>query len=484
MRLLAPVVCVSLALTSCGGSSAPGHRAAAAGAVTSAVKKPNVIFVLTDDLATNLLRYMPHVQQLQQHGMTFDNYFVTDSLCCPSRSTTFTGKVPHNTGVFTNGGSDGGYATFNAKGNQNQTYATALSKAGYRTAMMGKYLNGYQPSDPVPPGWNEWDVAGNGYPEFNYALNENGTTVQYGHRPKDYLTDVLSGKGDDFITKSTKAGKPFAMEIATFAPHAPSTPAPRDAASFPGLKAPRGPAFNEADMSDKPAWLKDRPPLGAKQLNEIDTKFRKRVQSVQAVDRMIGRLQDSLKRNGADRDTYLFFTSDNGFHMGEHRLQPGKQTIFDTDIHVPLVVSGPGVRPGSTHHGLAQNTDLCPTFESLGGVPVPPSVDGTSLLPALRGNDSSPRRDAVLIEHHGPNNLPDDPDLQTKASGNPPSYEAIRTAHEVYAEYADGEREYYDLRTDPNELNNTVQQLTPQRLAQLRATLNKLKRCKGANCHA
>ncbi|MEV0398932.1 sulfatase [Actinoallomurus sp. NPDC050550] len=479
-RILALTAAACLALSAC--SAAAAERSSNH---VAAPKKapPNIVFVLTDDLAMNLVPYMPHVQQMQQQGTTFGNYFVTDSLCCPSRTTTFTGRFPHNTGVFTNGGNDGGYQTFNARGNQNHTFATALQAAGYRTAMMGKYLNGYQPSDPVPPGWSEWDVAGNGYPEFNYSLNENGRVVKYGHQPKDYLTNVLSNKGQQFIGQSAKAGKPFVLELATFAPHAPYTPAPQDKNKFPGLKAPRGPAFNEADMSDKPAWIKNHKKLTAKQITTIDNVFRKRAQAVQAVDRMIGNIQTALKNNGVDRDTYLVFSSDNGFHLGEHRLAQGKMTAYDTDIKVPLVVKGPGVAAGHTTNTLAQNTDLCPTFEDLAGVKVPAAVDGRSLAPFFKAGPGQKSRDGVLIEHHGPDHLAGDPDLQAAASGNPPSYEAVRTGHEVYVEYADGEREYYDLSRDPNELDNAVTRLPAARLKQLTSLLHRLEKCSGKTCH-
>jgi arylsulfatase A-like enzyme len=473
------VVAVSLGLSSCEGA---GRRAEPDRGREKAKARPNIVFVLTDDLSWNLVDYMPHVKQMQRQGLTFDNYFVTDSLCCPSRSTIFTGRYPHNTGVFTNQGADGGYRTFNARGNQQNTFATALQKSGYRTAMMGKYLNGYQPSDPVPPGWNEWDVAGNGYPEFNYTLNENGRAVRYGNRPGDYMTDVLARKGTDFINRAVKDDQPFMLEIATFAPHGPFTPAPRDATRFPGLKAPRGAAFNEADTSDKPAWLKNHPRLTPKQNRRVDRMFRKRAQSVQAVDAMLERLQATLKATGADRDTYLVFTSDNGFHLGEHRLFQGKQTAFDTDIKVPLVVTGPGVRAGVTDHRLAENTDLCPTFEELGGAPVPASVDGRSLVPVLKGSKSPSARDAVLIEHHGPNNAPADPDRQNRVSGNPPSYEAIRTASELYVEYTDGEREYYNLDRDPDQLDNTAGRLSPADRKRLENMLHGLQNCQGGNC--
>jgi N-acetylglucosamine-6-sulfatase len=480
-RFVAMTIAVCLVLASCRADAAKqSSRETAA----HAQARPNIVFVLTDDLAGNLVDYMPRLQLMQRQGTTFTNYFVTDSLCCPSRSTAFTGRFPHNTGVFTNSGADGGYQAFNAHGNQQNTFATALRAAGYRTAMMGKYLNGYQPQDPVPPGWSEWDVAGNGYPEFNYSLNENGRVVKYGHQASDYLTDVLNRKGQDFIGQSAKSGKPFMLELATFAPHAPFTPAPRDANKFPGLEAPRGPAFNEAEMSDKPAWIKDHPKLSKKQINKIDTSFRKRAQAVQAVDKMLGDIQAALKANGVDRDTYIVFGSDNGFHMGEHRLMQGKMTAYDTDINVPLVVTGPGVTAGHKTSALAQNTDLCPTFEDLGGARVPASVDGRSLVPFLKGGSVKQTRDAVLIEHHGPDHAANDPDLPTRASGNPPSYEAARTAHDIYVEYADGEREYYDLRRDPNELDNAVSRVPAKRLDQLKSMLHRLENCSGKGCRA
>ncbi len=477
-RFVALAIVGCLALTSCRADAAlRGSRQRAA----QAQDRPNIVFVLTDDLATNLVQYMPQLQQLQQKGTSFTHYFVTDSLCCPSRSSAFTGKFPHNTGVFTNGGSDGGYAAFNAHGNPQHTFATAMQAAGYRTGMMGKYLNGYQPQDPVPPGWSEWDVAGNGYPEFNYALNENGQVKQYGDQPSDYLTDVLNRKGQDFIAQSAQAGKPFMLELATFAPHGPFTPAPRDADKFPGLQAPRGPAFNEADMSDKPAWIKDHPKLTAAQITKLDTSFRKRAQAVQAVDKLLGDIQTALKNNGVDRDTYIVFGSDNGFHMGQHRLLQGKMTAYDTDINVPLVVTGPGVAANQKPAELAQNTDLCPTFEDLAGVTVPSAVDGHSLKPYFQ-TGTPPSRDAVLIEHHGPDTQADDPDFQVAASGNPPSYEAVRTAHEVYVEYADGEREYYDVQADPHELDNAITSVPAQRLNQLKTTLHSLETCSGSTC--
>jgi Sulfatase len=163
-------------------------------------KRPNIVFVLTDDLSWNLVPYMPHVVKMQKAGVTFINYFVTDSLCCPSRSSIFTGRYPHNTGIFRNIGEDGGYIAFHNRGHEQATFASALSGAGYRAAMLGKYLNGYMPrAHPAAPGWALWAVAGNGYPEFDYDLNQNGKIVRYGMRSEDYLTDVASRLAATFV---------------------------------------------------------------------------------------------------------------------------------------------------------------------------------------------------------------------------------------------------------------------------------------------
>ncbi len=451
-----------------------------------AAHRPNIVFVLTDDLAWNLVPYMPHVQALQAQGTTFTNYVVTDSLCCPSRASILTGCYPHNTGIFRNGGADGGFATFHALGEENATFATRLQDRGYLTALMGKYLNGYTPQRRVdgkpryvPPGWNRWDVAGNGYPEFDYDLNENGRLVHYGSSPGAYLTDVLARKGSAFVDHASAAGKPFFLEISTFAPHAPYTAAPRDAADFPGLQAPRTPAFNEADVSDKPPWLRGHASLNPTQVSEIDRVFRKRAQAVEAVDDLLAMLEATLQRDGVAGNTYIFFSSDNGYHLGDHRLLPGKLTAFETDIRVPLVVTGPGVVAGREVARVTENVDLYPTFVRLGGAGASPFVDGKSLLPLLHGDPAPSWRDAALVEHHGPDfGAAAGPDAAESGSGNPLTYEALRLPHATYVEYANGEREYYDLRSDPYELTNTYPKLSRSEVDGLHSRLARLQSCR------
>jgi N-acetylglucosamine-6-sulfatase len=465
-------------------------------ALPPGAKRPNIVFVLTDDLSTNLVQYMPNVGKMQRNGMTFANYFVTDSLCCPSRSSIFTGRYPHNTGIYRNVGADGGYQGFVNRGHERTTFAIALAAAGYHTAMLGKYLNGYQPRrDPQAPGWSLWDVAGNGYRGFDYDLNHSGSIDHYANRPGDYMSDVLSAAAVDFIKQQTP-DTPFMIEVATFAPHFPYTPAPRDADAFPGLRAPRTAAFNAASDAAAPRWLAGRAPLSEIDAAMIDNDFRKRAQSVLAVDAMIGELQQAVAAIGAADNTYFVFSSDNGYHMGEYRLMPGKMTAYDTDIHVPLIVTGPGVPPGRTVDEIVQNIDLCPTFAELGFAPTPANVDGRSLAPLLRGEKVEDWRTVALVEHHGPiRDLadPDLPDLRyapriaeaVRRAGNPTTYEAIRTATSLYVEYSGGEKEYHDLAADPHELRNTYASLPDNHKAALHATLDAVQSCRGAaSCQA
>ena len=463
-----------------------GSAGGPAGSGTDAGTPPrraNIVFILTDDLSMDLLPFMPQLQALEAHGMTFNDYFVSDSLCCPSRSSIFTGLFPHDSGVFGNVGPNGGIRAFFTHGDEYHTFNLALQEAGYETAMMGKYLNGYL--DPrqspvsdtfVPPGWNEWDVAGDGYAEFNYQLNENGTLHYYGDDPDDYLTDVLAERADDFIRRAAQGQKPFFLEVATFAPHRPYTPAPRYADAFAGITAPEPPNFDVLP-TNPPEWLAGHPPLTAGQIQEINEAFQRRVEDVQSVDNLISSIENSLAAHDMLNNTYIVFSSDNGLHTGEYRLMPGKLTAFDTDIHVPLVIAGPGVAPGSSTDAMTENIDLAETFSEIGGTTL--AGDGHSLTTLLEGQHPADWRNAILVEHHGPDYGSNDPDAQNFDSGNPTTYEAMRTPDFLYVEYADGEKEFYDLKTDPYELDNIADYLNPTELALLHRELLALEHCHG-----
>lgn len=464
--------------------------------------KPNVIFILVDDLDANLVEFMPTVKSfLVTQGTTFVNFFVNVSLCCPSRANILRGQYAHNTQILTNLPPRGGFQKFYALGHENSTIATWLQSVGYRTCYLGKYLNGY-PSGVflthVPPGWNEWysPAAGNPYSNFNYVMNENGKLVLYGSRAEDYLTDVVARKSVGFIRRAASEGQPFFMHIALYVPHSPATPAPRHAQLFADAQLPRPPSFNEADVSDKPSFIRNRPLLNENQIAQMQDFYRKRLQSLQAVDEMLSLIIETLRAVGQLENTYIFFTSDNGFHMGEHRLTPGKQTAYEEDIRVMLLVRGPGVPAGRVLEHLTGNIDLAPTFAELAGAPIPDFVDGRSLVLLLRENPptSDAWRQGFLIEHwnqsrggallatEGVLEPPDPMELEHAHQWAIPEFAAIRTKDYLYVEYVTGERELYDLNADPYQLESLHAIADPALLARLSEQLARLKRCAGASC--
>jgi arylsulfatase A-like enzyme len=426
------------------------------------------------------------VQALQREGMTFDRYFVTNSLCCPSRASIFSGQYPHSSGVLTNMPPAGGVSAFR----RHDTFAVSLEASGYMTALMGKYLNGYRPlAGRVPPGWTEWAVGGEAYANYDYALltRKKGRTAlaRYGSSAGDYLTDVISRRGQGFIRRAAKAKRPFLLELSTYTPHAPFTPAPRDAATFPGLTAPRSTLYDAPQLVGAPRWL-TQGPLSAEQMADLDSDFRLRVQSVQAIDKLIGDVRAQLRRLGVAGNTYIVFSSDNGYHMGERRLHQGKQTAFDHDIRVPLIVAGPGVPAGATVSQPAANVDLRPTFEELADAFTGPQVEGRSLVPFLRGRAPA-WRDAVLVEHRGSNSRYGDPDAQFPGQGKPPSYSALRMPGALYVEYVSPRQppEFYDLAADPDARSNVFSSLGSGEQARLADRLARLRNCSGGvSCQA
>ncbi len=445
---------------------------------------PNIVMVLVDDFSMNLMpddlgdlaKSMPNLAQMRREGVTFDNYFVTDSLCCPSRTSIMTGLLPHNSGVITNTMPDGGLGAFMAHKNDAKTYAVALNNAFYATALMGKYLNGYEADrDGVPQGWSEWAVAGNAYANFNYTINHNGQLIS----PDLHMTDQLSLLGQEFITMASDG--PFFLELSTFSPHAPYTPPARYADSFMDLTYPRTPAFAARPDPSQPKWMQDIPVLDKNFQRKIDDIYRLRVQSVKGVDDLIGDIRKTLDDLGLSKDTYVIFTSDNGYHLGEFSLRAGKMTPFDTDIHVPLVVLGPGVPAGKRVADLTMNIDLYPTFIDLAGLPASATVDGKSLVPLLKGQ-AGPGRQIAVVEHKRAPQGADDPDASSPKAGDPPTYVALRMQDTMYVEYLDGSGEvgFYDMTKDPDQMVNIASTLSPERLKALHEAAVANHTCVGA----
>jgi N-acetylglucosamine-6-sulfatase len=454
--------------------------------------QPNIILIITDDMRVDDLAAMPRTRALLvARGMTFSNTFVTTPSCCPSRSSILRGQYTHNHGVLRSSGEMGGFDRFHELGRETSTVATWLQAAGYRTALIGKYLNEYPQgveATYVPPGWDEW-AAATKEDYIGFELNENGSLVRYRKHGGDYSTDVFAAKAEDFVQRTAATGQPFFLYLAPRAPHAPQEAAPRYADAYPGAMAPRGPAFNEADVSDKPGWVATGAPLTDVEIRAIDDEYRLRLQTLLAVDDLVVAIQTALVASGIAGETYIVFTSDNGYDLGDHRQLLGKGTPYEGSIKVPLVVRGPDVKAGATEDRLVHLADLAPTFAALAGVMAPDFVDGRSILPLLQGTRVDAWRHALLVEYYRLGRG----ETQGDTFGRPedekqPSYRVLVTHELRYIEYDDGERELYDLTRDPDELDNLAQgamsgDLAPaSELAPLSAALMALSHCAGSTC--
>ncbi len=454
-------------------------------------ERPNFVFILTDDQDAATMQYMPRVQELLgRRGATFENMFVTNPLCCPSNVSILTGQYSHNHQILHNVPPQGGFQKFvdfrtdgdPATLGDETTLATWLQDAGYLTGRVGKYLVGYpQRSTYIPPGWDEWHSAYGGFTSyFNYALNENGRVVDYGDAEDDYITDVLTQRSVEFVESAEASDdQPFFLFFSPNAPHSgsapngPPTPAPRHLGMFAGATAPRVPSFNEADVSDKPPHLRSLPLLTADQIAAIDRQYQARLEALQAVDEGVERIVDALAERGELDNTYLFFTADNGYHLGQHRLFQGKGEVYEEDIRVPLLVRGPGVRAGVTLDQFALNIDFAPTIAELAGAPAGRDMDGRSLAPLLVRDTPPPHnwRKDFLVEIYR------NPPMQPGAPGF-----VLRTRRELYVEYADGFRELYDLRRDPYQLENIIDRAGQGHVRKLSERLAELASCAGDTC--
>jgi N-acetylglucosamine-6-sulfatase len=402
--------------------------------------RPSIVLILTDDQRWDTLWAMPNVRRLLgQHGVTFNNAFVTNSLCCPSRTTILTGKYSHSTGVYTNTAPHGGFPAFNDR----STIATVLRGAGYHTALIGKYLNAYGPAAHagyIPPGWGRWFAYASGNSHYyDYSVTDNGRLRYFGSSPSDYSTNVLANHAVTFIRK--KVG-PLFLYFAPSAPHEPAIPAPQDTTAMKTMDLHWPPNFNEPDVSDKPAWVRAAPLRDPSRVAAIR---RRQYQTLLAVDRSVARIVQALRDTGRLSTTFIVFMSDNGFLWGEHRLGD-KRAAYEESIRVPMVIRyDPITRSARLDDHLVLNMDLAPTWAALAGR-LMPGANGRSLLPLLR-SPNAPWRTEFLIEH-----LKDNEGDRVVRSD--PTYCAIRNSRFKYVLYRTREQELYDLKTDPYELQN------------------------------
>lgn len=450
-RRTAVVVLLALGLADlgAGGSVVPSGAAGGGSEAATLSRRPNVVLILTDDQRADALSLMPSLQrELVQRGIVFANAVVSTPLCCPSRASLLTGRYAHRHGTYRNTGPHGGVAAFP----DGDTLAVWLDRAGYTTALVGKYLNGYR-SRRVPPGWDRWRAFTWGWGYYGYRLvDERGRIRRFGYAPEDYSTDVLAREAVRFVRR---ARAPFFLLFAPAAPHEPAVPAPGDRDRLAELAPHAGPSLNEEDVSDKPAYVRAQPKLGPRLLR-IAARYREaQLESLLAVDRAVGAIVAALRRRGVLQETVLIYSSDNGVMWGEHRLPAGvKGTPYEEALRVPLILRFDALAAfPRIEYALVVNVDLAPTIADLAGLSVP-RLDGRSLLPLLRGGRGA-SRDIVLEHLHAP-------------SGKVPSYCGLRGERYKYVLYETGEEELYDLVADPYELENVA---SAEGYAALRALL-------------
>lgn len=478
----------------------------ASGAAARAAPPPNIVFVLTDDLDWRTTALMPEVQELARAGASFDAAYVTTPICVPSRATFLTGRYPQNTGVRSNRPPTGGYQAFHQNGLEADTVAVWLQRAGYRTALVGKYFNYYPETAPplhVPPGWDYWAVPethADMHAKYAYRLNVNGTVVEHAYRERDYSTDVYAAHARRFVADAVAARQPFALFLWFPSPHVREIPAPRHLELFPDLRAPRSVAFPELDMSDKPTFARV-PPLDPTRVAEIDESYRNRARMLRSVDEAVGSIRNLLRAKGVLWNSYIVFTSDNGWHQGEHNQTPSKGRAYEEDIRVPLVVAGPGVPPGRRVARLVGNADFAPTFARWAGAEVPPTVDGRSFARLLKARDprSLPWRKRLPIMR-AIEGVPlatawPEPEREPKSTSGYgclehlpdtdrllPEFRGVRTERYTYVEYTTGDRELYDNEQDPRQVANAYCRAPEGLLRHLHRVAQELSTCRAGYC--
>jgi arylsulfatase A-like enzyme len=393
---------------------------------------PSIVLILTDDQRWDTLWAMPTVQrELVARGITFSNAFLVNSLCCPSRATILTGKYSHSTGVYSDVGPHGGFHAFRDR----STIATWLRAYGYHTALFGKYLNQYS-GRYIPPGWDRWFSYQYHGAYYDYRVNDQGVIRAFGDRPSDYSTTLLADRAVSFIRNTTG---PLFLYVAPFAPHYPATPPPQYRTAFSDLPPYRPPNYDEADVSDKPAYARARHLFTPANEALIDGIRRDQYRSLLGVDDAVKQILDALRATHRLRTALILFMTDNGQTWGEHRFGIFKQVPYEESIRTPFVIRDDQlIHRSRTDPNLVLNLDVAQTFAEVAGVPAP-GAEGLSLVP-LFTNPDAPWRSDFLIEH--------------TAGSSIPTYCAVRSTRYIYVFYSTGERELYDLTRDPFELQN------------------------------
>jgi arylsulfatase A-like enzyme len=402
-----------------------------------AEERPNIVFILTDDQRWDSIRgIMPVVEaELLAKGVEFTNTFATNPLCCPSRATILTGQYAITHGVWDNhNGPNGG---FEATPDES-TIATWLDGAGYNTAMIGKYQNGYDVTGGayIPPGWDEWFALVDG-DYYRYHVSDNG---ELKYVPSVYSTDLFAMEADTWI-RNAPADEPLFLSFTPRAPHGPYTPATRHDGAFDWMEPYRPPSWLEEDVSDKPAWLRRMEPVHDFEITEFERQEIDALESLLAVDEAVQRILDALEATSRLENTLIIFTSDNGYVWGEHRIW-GKNVPYDGSLRLPLIMRWDGhIQPGSSVNDVVANIDFAPTMAAAAGVVPTSQVDGLSLTRFFADPNADFGRKGILVEHALGGKLV-------------PSYCGWRTANSLYVRYPNGDEEFYKYGKDPYELQN------------------------------
>ncbi|XP_015117296.1 N-acetylglucosamine-6-sulfatase [Diachasma alloeum] len=468
----------------------------------------NIVMVLVDDLDLTLDGMQP-LQNTQTfiggQGATYENCFVASPICCPNRASILTGRYQHNHNTVNNSIFGGCSSRSWQRNSEENTFATILKgKIGYTTFYAGKYLNEYGSRGAggpqyIPPGWDWWyGLVGNSK-YFDYSLSINGTERKYGHTPDQYLTDVIKQAALTFLnTRSTNSG-PFLMVLAPPAPHEPWTPAARHNDRYKRQKAKRTLNFNTQAQSDKHWLVRMGPsPLPNSVLLTLDDIYRRRWETLLAVDDLVMTVYTALKNSHLLDDTYMIFTSDNGYHIGQFSMPMDKRQPYESDIRVPLLIRGPGITPGSQVKAPVSSVDLFSTILEMGGTEA--VSDGTSMLSKNISDDRS-----VLIEYRGEHSIgspnsgcPSDDDFNLShcnknlgckcqdVTNN--TYACVRRFSEkhnnIFCIFEDDTKyiEAYDLNADPFQMSNIGYSMNKGRRYRFRKRLKELVKCEGADC--
>lgn len=492
--LLAASLVVTVVLAACSQSGA---------SAASSQEQPNIVVFMTDDQTVAELSGMPQTRTLMESkGVRFDRSYVSYPVCCPSRATYLTGQYAHNHGVMGLYPPTGGYGRFDKR----NALPVWLDNAGYHTAHLGKFLNGYGDQEPadVPPGWDDWHatVDYSTYQMWGYTMNDNGRMHTYGHAleedPALYQTDVLTSKASAIVERQARSGNPLFLSVNFLAPHHEARsiqqkthrlvrPAPRDRRAFSGARLPRSASFNEADMSDKPRFLQRRThSLTAEEIAAITRDSQARRAALLAVDDGVARIIAAVERAGQLDNTYFIFTSDNGYMQGEHRVRSGKMLPYDPSTRVPLIIRGPGIPARRVSEELVANIDLAPTILELAGATAGKTVDGRSLLPFAHDPARHTKR-AILHETGGSKYVrARDQDERTnlrRPLKRVMTYRAIRTDRWLYVRWHNGARELYDLENDPDQRQSLHAGRAHRDVRHdLARRLRALAECAGASC--